>query len=265
MISKAQIIVTIGPASEKEYVLEAMLEHGMDVVRFNFAWSDFGRRESQLETIRRLERKHGKKIPIIQDLPGSRKAAGGGHSYEPGRSGVTEQDRKSLVFGAEKDIDWVALSFVASAEDVEAYRREISNCRGKQKIIAKIERKEALENLYGIINSSDAIMIARGDLGHEVSLEKIPFIQADIISKCKAAGKPVITATEMFLSMVRNDRPSRAEVTDVANAILQGSDAVMLSEETSVGEHPVEAVTAMEKVILEAERHLAGKLAFRPL
>ena len=265
MTSKAQIIVTIGPASEKEYILEAMLKHGMDIVRFNFAWSDFGKRESQLETIRRLEQKHGKKIPIIQDLPGPRKSSGQGHSYDARVSGVTEQDRKSLVFGAEKNIDWVALSFVGSANDVEAYRREISNCRGRQKIIAKIERKAALENIYAIINASDAIMIARGDLGREMPLEQIPFIQADIISKCKAAGKPVITATEILLSMVRNERPTRAEVTDVANAILQGSDALMLSEETSVGEHPVEAVTAMEKIILEAERHMAGKPAFRPL
>ena len=122
-----------------------------------------------------------------------------------------------------------------------------------------------MEKIEEIIAAADAVMIARGDLGNEIPLEKIPFIQHDIVQKCKKAGKPVITATQMLLSMVENPVPTRAEVTDVANAILQGSDAVMLSDETTQGKYPIEAVAIMEKIVLEAERHLAGELNVNPL
>ncbi|OHA92003.1 MAG: hypothetical protein A3J09_00705 [Candidatus Zambryskibacteria bacterium RIFCSPLOWO2_02_FULL_51_21] len=264
--SKAQIIVTIGPASEDLPVLEEMLSHQMDVVRFNFAWSDFREREKQMAIIRELEKKSGKKIPIIQDLPGPRRTGVNGHSYDLSAADVLSlQDKSSIAFGAEHGLDWIALSFVGSAAEVEACREEVKRVSGKQKIMAKIERQAALDNLDAIIASSDAVMVARGDLGNEVPIESIPFLQAEIIRKCKTAGKPVVVATEMLLSMVKNDRPTRAEVTDVANAIIQGSDAVMLSEETSIGAHPVEAVAVMEKILAESERHLPAGNTLNPL
>ena len=132
------------------------------------------------------------------------------------------------------------------------------NYNGKQKIIAKIERQKALENFDEILEASDAIMFARGDLGNEVPIEKIPFIQSEIIKKANLAMKPVIVATQMLTSMVKSPTPTRAEVTDVANAILQGADCVMLSEETSIGKYPVETIQIMEKIVLEAEKHVPG-------
>lgn len=265
MNSRAQIIVTIGPASEDISILEEMLARQMDAVRFNFAWSDFREREKQLAVIRELEKKSGARIPIIQDLPGPRRTGVHGHGYDPAATNLSLQDKSSIAFGAERGLDWLALSFVGSAAEIEACREEVKKCSGKQKIMAKIERQAALDNLDAIIAASDGIMIARGDLGVEVPIERIPFVQAEIIRKCKTAGKPVITATEMLLSMTKSDRPTRAEVTDVANAIIQGSDAVMLSEETSIGEHPVEAVEVMERIVTEAEKHLPAGATLNPI
>ena len=257
--SKAQIVCTIGPASGRFEVLFEMVAHQMDIARLNFSWPDFKTRVEQIGMIRTIEKNCGRKIPIIEDLPGPRIQKADGHTYDKeALSSLTEQDRNSIAFGVEKGIDYVALSFVGGAKDVILCREAIKQCGGKQLIIAKIERLVAVEFLDEIIKVSDAIMVARGDLGNEIPLEKIPFVQADIIQRAKKAGKPVITATQMLLSMVENPTPTRAEVTDVANAILQGSDAVMLSEETAMGKYPVEALLMMEKIVVEAERHMAG-------
>jgi pyruvate kinase len=136
---------------------------------------------------------------------------------------------------------------------------------GNQKIIAKIERAVALESLGAIIAETDAVMVARGDLGNEVPLEQIPFVQERIIRESKLAGKPVITATQMLLSMVNSPVPTRAEVTDVTNAILEGSDAIMLSEESAIGKYPVEVIAMMERIAAEAEIHMQGKAIFNHL
>lgn len=162
-------------------------------------------------------------------------------------------------------MDYIAVSFVASSKDIIKCREIVKENNGKQKIIAKIERAIALENLDEIINEADAVMVARGDLGNDIPIEKVPFVQSDIVSRCKKAGKSVIVATQMMLSMTNNTVPTRAEVTDVAEAILEGADCVMLSEETANGKYPVEAVEIMEKVVLEAEKHLEGKAIFDPL
>ena len=156
-------------------------------------------------------------------------------------------------------------SFVATSKDIIKCQEIIRENNGKQKVIAKIERAIALENLDGIIDLADAVMIARGDLGNNIPIEKIPFVQTDIVSKCNIVGKPVIVATQMMLSMTNNQEPTRAEVTDVAEAVLEGADCVMLSEETASGAYPVEAVMVMEKIILEAERHLNRKTGFNHL
>lgn len=258
--SRAQIIATLGPASEKREVLRAMIDHQLDIVRLNFSWGNLHERVQQINLIRELEKECGRRIPIIIDLPGPRVNDGDGHTYIPkASSSLSEHDMKFIQFAVEHRVEYLALSFVAGPEDIEECRKAVGGFSGNQKIIAKIERVTALKSLDHIINAADAVMVARGDLGNEIPLEQIPFIQDKIVQKSKQAGKPVIIATQMLLSMVENPKPTRAEVTDVANAILQGSDAVMLSEETARGTYPVEAVTVMEKIIVEAEKHMAGR------
>jgi pyruvate kinase len=166
---------------------------------------------------------------------------------------LTEKDLIDLQFCLTQDIDYIALSFVRTAEDVEELKRIIS-ASGKQiPVVAKIEKPEALRNFNKILKVTDAVMVARGDLGVEVQPEKVPVYQKKIIDACNRAGKPVITATQMLDSMVKNPRPTRAETSDVANAIIDGTDAVMLSAETASGDHPIESVETMVRVALEVE------------
>lgn len=259
MNSKAQIVATIGPASGKADVLKAMISHQLDVVRLNFSWNDLKERTEQIALIRELEKECLRKIPIIIDLPGPRVQENQNHTYDhEAVSAITDHDKTFIQFAVEQAVDYVAVSFVSGPGDIKKCREIIHDLGGRQMIIAKIERVAALESLDRIIAEADAVMVARGDLGNEAPLEQIPFIQDSIIRKARHAGTPVIVATQMLLSMVENPTPTRAEVTDVANAILQGADAVMLSEETARGTYPVEAVAMMEKIILEAERHLSG-------
>ncbi len=166
---------------------------------------------------------------------------------------LTEKDIEDLRFGIEAGVDWVAISFVRCAEDVRMLKDAVSETGRNVPVIAKIERREAVENLEDIIGAADGIMIARGDLGVEMPVEEIPVIQKKAIKLANRAGKPVITATQMLKSMVVQKTPTRAEVTDVANAVLDGSDALMLSEETASGNYPVEAVRVMDRVIRKAE------------
>jgi pyruvate kinase len=161
---------------------------------------------------------------------------------------LTEKDKKDLAFGLENDVDYVALSFVRSAADVQEVKDIISKSNTKAGVIAKIEKNEALREIDKILEVVDGIMIARGDLGVEIPIEEVPVIQKDLIEKAKAKGKIVITATQMLKSMVESPHPTRAEVTDVANAIFDGTDAVMLSEETAVGKYPAKTVEMMGKI-----------------
>ncbi|WP_459810349.1 pyruvate kinase [Halopiger thermotolerans] len=166
---------------------------------------------------------------------------------------VTEKDRKDLELAAEKDVDFVAASFVRDAEDVYEVSEVLEEFGAEIPIISKIERAGAVENLEEIMEASYGIMVARGDLGVECPMEDVPMIQKRIIRQCREAGLPVITATEMLDSMVHARRPTRAEASDVANAVLDGTDAVMLSAETAVGDHPAEVVDAMDSIIREVE------------
>ena len=171
-------------------------------------------------------------------------------------SPLSEKDRADLRFGLEHGVDWVGLSFVRNAEDVKLLLSLIAEASSSAKVIAKIEKTEAVEEFDDILEVSHGIMIARGDLGIEMPTEKVPFVQKMIIDKCMKAAKPVITATQMLDSMIRNPRPTRAEVSDVANAVLDGSDALMLSGETAMGRFPIESVEMMERSIMEAEKVL---------
>lgn len=167
---------------------------------------------------------------------------------------LTEKDKKDLEFGLKNGVDFVALSFIKSVDDLKDIKRIIEKSRARVKLIAKIETPEAVKNLDKITDFADAIMVARGDLGIEISLENISRVQKEIIKKCNAKAIPVITATQMLGSMVESPLPTRSEVSDVSNAVLDGTDAVMLSEETAIGEYPKEAVKMMSKIIKESEK-----------
>ncbi len=178
----------------------------------------------------------------------------------PGTTGkirlLSEKDKRDIEFGIKMGVDYIAISFVRSRADIIEVKKLISSLGANIKVIAKIEKPEALENFDEILAEADGIMIARGDLGVEVAFERIPIIQKMLIKKTNKACKPVITATQMLVSMVENLRPTRAETTDVANAILDGTDALMLSEETAVGNNPVLVVQTMSKMAIEVEKSL---------
>lgn len=169
---------------------------------------------------------------------------------------ITEKDREDIIFGINQGVDFIAASFVRNAEAIREIKKILNDCNSDVAIIAKIENAEGLENIDEIIEEADGIMVARGDLGVEVPSEVVPYIQKTIIQKCNDAFKPVITATQMLDSMIRNPRPTRAEATDVANAIHDGTDAIMLSGETAAGKYPVEALRMMVKIAKETESHL---------
>ncbi len=178
-------------------------------------------------------------------------------------SAFTEKDYKDLLFGVQQGVDLISLSFVREAADIDGVKRILEKESADIPVIAKIERKEALEKIDEIILASDGIMVARGDLGVETPIEKIPNVQKRLIRKANALGKPVITATQMLRSMVDHTQPTRAEVTDVVNAIYDGSDALMLSEETASGQFPVEAFQMMAKIAQSAEEEFPHPLFLR--
>lgn len=168
---------------------------------------------------------------------------------------ITRKDLEFIDFGLSQGVHTFGLSFVEEASDIDRVREFVRKKKKPIHLVAKIERREALENLEGILLAADAVMIARGDLGIEIPPEQVPIIQKKVIRKANLMGRPVITATQMLGSMTKNLRPTRAEVNDVANAILDGTDAVMLSEETAVGDYPVETVGMMSKIAVSAEHH----------
>jgi len=180
---------------------------------------------------------------------------------------LTEKDKNDLLFAFKHDVDYVALSFVRRAHDVASLRDLIIEKGPKGRkipIIAKIEKDEAIKNIDEILKETDAVMVARGDLGVELPTEDVPLLQKMIVRKCNELGKPVIIATQMLESMIENPRPTRAEASDVANAVLDGADAVMLSGETSVGKYPVQAIEVMNRIITKTEEQSALQNPFDP-
>jgi pyruvate kinase len=177
---------------------------------------------------------------------------------------MTEKDRSDLLFGLRHDVDYVALSFVRTAGDLSEVKEIIREEKKTTPVIAKIEKHEAIANIEEIMGAADGIMVARGDLGVEIPLEQVPELQKALIRRANRLGKPVITATQMLHSMVRSPRPTRAEATDVANAVLDGTDAVMLSEETAMGKYPVEAVQFMARILGNTERYYPHERYLQP-
>lgn len=166
---------------------------------------------------------------------------------------ITKKDIEDIEFGLEHDVEWIGLSFVRKPEEIYELKNIIARHEKRTKVVAKIEKPEAIKNIDKIIEAADAIMVARGDLGVELPLEEVPIIQKLIVKKCLVASTPVIIATQMMESMITSPTPTRAETNDVANAVLDGADAVMLSAETSVGEYPVETIKTMERIVRHVE------------
>ena len=334
-MKRTKIVATMGPASNTEERLEALIQAGMNVARLNFSHGEHAIHGQTIANVRTVDEKLGTHTALLADLQGPKLRIGeleGGQidlvqgeellirtGKETGTSGVvytnymqfardvkagepvlmddgklelrvletdgkgevrcevvhggvlkprkginlpstaislpciTEKDAVDLAYALEQDVDWIGLSFVRNAQDIVELRERIEAEGKHTRIIAKIEKPEALEDLEGILEETDAVMIARGDLGVEIPKQEVPLVQKDIIQRCMHMGKPVIVATQMMESMIEASVPTRAEVNDVANAVLDGADAVMLSAETSVGAYPVEAVTAMTDIIESME------------
>ena len=343
MLKKTKIVCTMGPATERPGVLEALLENGMDCARFNFSHGTHPEHQARMKAVREAAKKTGRVVSFILDTKGPEMRLGAfaegkvelekGNAFtltyddaigdathvsvnhknlwqevRPGdtlllsdglvglrveriegkdivttilNSGsmstkkrvaapgvalglppISAQDEKDIIFGIEQDMDFVAASFIQRAEDVEALRALIKAHGGHMEILPKIENLEGVKNFDAILAAADGIMVARGDLGVEIPAEEVPLVQKEIIDKCNAAGKPVIVATQMLESMTSNPRPTRAEASDVANAIFDGTDAIMLSGETASGDYPVEAVQTMDRIARRIESSLHYKKLF---
>ena len=335
---RTKIVCTLGPASEKEEVLTALIENGLNVARMNFSHGSHEEHKGRMDLVKKVREKLNKPVAILLDTKGPEIRTGNFDQPEvlleegqkftitmkdvmgtkemctvsykglandvvagdtiliddglvglrvneingddilctvensgivknhkgvnvPGVKinlpALTDKDISDIEFGISQGIDFIAASFVRKVSDVLAIREvlERNNATDIQ-IISKIENQEGVDNLDEIIAVSDGIMVARGDLGVEIPTEEIPVVQKLMIAKCNEAGKPVITATQMLDSMMRNPRPTRAEVTDVANAIYDGTDAIMLSGETAAGKYPVEAVRTMATIAKRTEETL---------
>ena len=338
---RTKIVCTLGPASEKEEVLTALIENGLNVTRMNFSHGSHEEHKGRMDLVKKVREKLNKPVALLLDTKGPEIRTGNFDQPEvlleegqkftitmkdvigtkeictvsykglandvvagdtiliddglvglrveevngddilcivensgivknhkgvnvPGVKinlpALTDKDISDIEFGISQGIDFIAASFVRKVSDVLAIREvlERNNATDIQ-IISKIENQEGVDNLDDIIAVSDGIMVARGDLGVEIPTEEIPVVQKMMIAKCNKAGKPVITATQMLDSMMRNPRPTRAEVTDVANAIYDGTDAIMLSGETAAGKYPVEAVKTMATIAKRAEETMRNR------
>ena len=342
---KTKIICTLGPATDKEGIMEALIREGMDVARFNFSHGTHEEQKKRLEKLKTLRRQFDRPIAALLDTKGPEIRIGcfkdhritleEGQKFtlvndetegtqeqvtisykdlykdvKPGDSiliddglvgmevveisdkdivcivknggdisdhkgvnvpgvelkmpFISQKDREDLLFGIQEDFDFVAASFTRTADDVKEMRKLLNDNGGRDiHIIAKIENQQGVDNIDAIIEEADGIMIARGDMGVEIPLEHVPIIQQKIIEKVYEAGKVVITATQMLDSMMIHPRPTRAETTDVANAIYQGTSAIMLSGETAAGKYPVEALKMMVKIAAHMERNIDYNGIFR--
>ncbi len=257
MSSKTIIIATLGPSSRSAETLKSMIESGMDMARLNFSWGTYEEHHNFIENIRSVATSLLKSVPIIIDLSGPRVKEDDGHHIDANSiKTITEKDLSDIDFGIKENVEYFAMSYVKSASDILELKNIIKEKGGNQKVIAKIETKEAVSSLEEIIKNSDMVMVARGDLGNEFPLEEIPFVEKKIIKTANDLNVPVIVATQMLLSMIKNKEPTRAEVTDEVFAILEGAQGVMLSEETATGENPVEAVSFMERIANNTEKNI---------
>jgi pyruvate kinase len=238
-----KIVCTLGPASNSPQVIEGMLKSGMNLARFNLAYGTLKEHSQLISEVRSLSQSLQLPVGILLDLPG----------LKTGHGDIKAVFGQHLDFAFAENADFVALSFISSVRQVQEVKQLLGKMKADIPVIVKIEEARALEESSAILEAGEGIMVARGDLALDISIEKVPMAQKRLIKEASRRGKPVITATQMLESMVRSATPTRAEATDVANAVLDGSDALMLSEETAVGNYPIEAVATMVKIALEAE------------
>jgi len=231
---RTKIIATIGPASKDFSTLKQLILAGVDIFRFNLKHSTLAAHGRNINRARKAALEQDKTIQILIDLPSS--------SFLEG-----------IDLAIQKKPEYIALSHIKKASEIMKFKKIIYKIKLSTNIIAKIETSAALNQLALILDEVESLMVARGDLGKSIPVEQVPFVQKEIVLACKGVDKMVIVATEMLLSMVSNKKPTRAEASDVANAVLEGSNAVMLSEETAIGKNPVESVKIMDKIISEAE------------
>lgn len=238
-----KIVCTLGPSSSSPQIIKKMLKGGTDVVRLNLAYGTLEEHDQIISTVRQVSQKLKPPVGILLDLPGLKRHEGD----------IGDIFNEHLEFAHSQNVDFIALSFITSPQQVKEVKALLKNMNTYIPVIVKIERAQALERSNALLETSEGIMVARGDLALEISIEKVPLAQKYLIKEANRRGKLVITATQMLESMVRSTTPTRAEATDVANAILDGSDALMLSEETAVGNYPVETTETMARIAWEAE------------
>jgi len=225
---RAHVIATIGPASIDKEIMRQLVDSGVDIIRINTSYGDVEQYKTILTNLSEID--PDSKVKKMLDI----------------------KSENILSFCEENKMDFIAVSFAETKEQLESVRNKVPGCM----IISKIESVKGVDNFEEVLDASDGVMIARGDLGSAVTLEKVPPLQKKFTKISLSKRKFVIAATEMLLSMTENPYPTNAEVSDVANAVFDGVDAVMLSEETAVGKYPVEAIKMMEKIITEAENFL---------
>ncbi|MDA3840324.1 MAG: pyruvate kinase [Patescibacteria group bacterium] len=233
-IRKIKIVATLGPASSRYIVISKLIKEGVDIFRFNLKYGSQEEHSQVIDSVRKASSKIGRKVAILIDLPRYNHSEG-------------------IQLAFNKKSEYVAVSYIKKSDEVVKLKKEFKKIGLLTNIIAKIETEESLFNFKSILEKTDSLMVARGDLGRSIPIEKVPFAQKEIVLSCRKKNEIVIVATEMLLSMVSNKKPTRAEASDVANAVLDGANAVMLSEETAIGANPVEAVRIMSKIIYEAE------------
>lgn len=253
-----QIVATIGPATKDYESILKLIHSGMSLARLNFSWGTHAEHRQFVHDIRAAATAADTHVPIIQDLSGPRVQTDASHTFASDIEVLTDKDKSDITALVDLQIEYIALSFVKDEHDVINLRTVLQSFGATTKIIAKIERQEALDNLDAIIASADGIMIARGDLGDAIPFETVPFVEKDILRRCNVARKPAIVATGMLTSMIDEPTPSRADISDIAQAVLDGTSATMLSNETAVGQYPAQTVVVMRRIIDEAQWHTGG-------
>ena len=238
-----KIVCTLGPASSSPEVVEGLLKGGMNVARLNLGYSTLEEHSRLISKVRLLSQELRIPVGILLDLPGSKRRSGD----------VKAIFSQHLEFAISQKADFIALSFISSAQQIEEVKELLKEMNADTPVIAKIERAQSLKESASILKVCEGMMVARGDLALEIGIEKVPLAQKQLIKEANRNGRPVITATQMLTSMVKSATPTRAEAADIANAVLDGSDALMLSEETAIGKYPIEATETMARIALEAE------------
>lgn len=247
-MTATKIIATVGPASDEPKMIKRLVKAGVNVFRFNFKHNTLRWHDDRIAMTRKAAKR---KATILIDICGP-------EGRVKSKTTLFEDDLAALGLAKKYQVEWVALSFTRDNKDVKNLKKAIKGIGLEAKIIAKIENQSGIDHFQAILKEAEAIMVARGDLGEELAIEQVPYWQKKIIKACRRARKPVIVATEMLESMVSKPRPTRAEISDVAQAVYDRADFVMLSAETAIGKYPVETVKTMRQTISFITKKIAA-------